>query len=373
MEHSFDGTPFTVGIEEELMLVDPETLEPTQGIETIIADLGPEYEHRVKPELMQSVLEIATAPHATVGEAGEELRGLRRTVREVAERNSMLVAASGTHPSALWEEQLLVERPRYRELAAELGYIARRELIFGTHVHVGVSGADRAIYVADGLRKHLPLLLALSANSPMWRGKVTGMMSSRTPVFRAFPRVGIPPHYGSWEIYSGRVELMMKAGAIPDYTFLWFDVRPHPNLGTVEIRVFDQQTRIESTVALAAMVLALVHRYASIFDAGGALVEVPTELIDDNKVRAALRGMEGSLIDFPKPEQCSSTQMASNLLEELREHAEEVRCAAEMEGVRALIEGGTGAHRQLEVLERTGDVKALVRELCEATHTDRPV
>jgi glutamate---cysteine ligase / carboxylate-amine ligase len=372
MKHSFDGTPFTVGIEEELMLVDPETLELRQAIETIIADLGAEYENRVKPELMQSVLEIATAPHPTVADAADELRRLRRTVRDAAERNSMLVAASGTHPSALWEEQLLVDRPRYKELAGELGYIARRELIFGTHVHVGVSGADRAIYISDGLRKHMPLLLALSANSPMWRGKVTGMMSARTPVFRAFPRVGIPPHYGSWEIYSGRVELMVEAGAIPDYTFLWFDVRPHPNLGTVEVRVFDQQTRLESTVALAAMVVALVHRYSTLFDEGRALVEVPTELIDDNKVRAALRGMEGSLIDFPRPEQCPSTEMASSLLEELEEHAQEVGCAAEMEGVNALIEGGTGAHRQLEVLEESGDVKALVRELCEATHTDRP-
>ena len=164
----------------------------------------------------------------------------------------------------------------------------------------------------------MPLLLALSANSPMWRGKVTGMMSARTPVFRAFPRVGIPPHYGTWEIYSGRVELMMEAGAIPDYTFLWFDVRPHPNLGTVEVRVFDQQTRVESTVALAAMVVALVHRYSAIFDEEKPLVEVPTELIDDNKVRAALRGMEGELIDFPRPEQCPATQMASELLDELR-------------------------------------------------------
>jgi glutamate---cysteine ligase / carboxylate-amine ligase len=367
MDHRFRGTPFTVGIEEELMLVDAETLDLAQGIESIRGDLGEEFEQRVKPELMQSVLEIATVPHKTVADAGLELRSLRETVREVAERHAMLIAASGTHPTARWQDQLIVEEPRYQKLVAELGYIARRELIFGTHVHVGVTGPNKAIYIADGIRKHLPLLLALSANSPLWQGEVTGMMSSRTPVFRAFPRVGIPPHYGSWEIYSSRVNLLTQAGVIPDYTFLWFDVRPHPKLGTVEVRVFDQQTRLDNTVALAALVVALVHRYSTLFDQEAALVEVPTELIDDNKVRAALRGTDGELVDLPKPEQRKATEMASRLLDELREHAQEVGCEQEMEGVRVLIEGGTGAHRQLEVLEQRGDVAGLVRALCEAT------
>ena len=367
MEHRFRGTPYTVGIEEELMLIDPKSLGLTQGIETILADLGKDFESRVKPELMQSVLEIATVPHQTVADAGTELASLRETVRGAAERNGMMLAASGTHPSALWEDQLIVERPRYQELAAGLGYIARQELIFGTHVHVGVTGPNKAIYIADGIRKHLPLLLALSANSPLWRGEVTGMMSARTPVFRAFPRVGIPPHYGSWEIYSRRVKLLVDAGVIPDYTYLWFDVRPHPMLGTVEVRVFDQQTRLDNTVALAALVVALVHRYSTLFDAQEAMVEVPTELIDDNKVLAALRGTDGDLVDLPRPEQRRATEMASHLLDELREHAQEVGCEAELEGVRALIEGGTGAHRQLEVLEHSGDVEGLVRALCEAS------
>jgi len=367
MDHRFGGTEYTVGIEEELMLLDSETLDLTQGIEAILDELGEPFEGRVKPELMQSVLEIASAPHPTVAEAGEELRELRRTVGAAAERRGMLLAASGTHPSALWEQQLIVERPRYEELATELGYIAHRELIVGTHVHVGVSGADKAIYIADGIRKHLPLLLALSANSPLWRGHVTGMMSSRTPVFRAFPRVGIPPHYGSWEIYSSRVQLMMDAGAIPDYTYLWFDVRPHPNLGTVEVRVFDQQTRLDTTICLAALVVALVHRYAALFDEEMALVSVPTELIDDNKVRAALRGTDGELVDFPAPHQRHATELASRLLDELREHAEQLGCEEEIDGVRDLIEKGTGAHRQLEVLRGSDDVKGLVRALCEAS------
>ena len=365
MDHHFDGTPFTIGIEEELMLVDPETLELAQGIEVILEKMDEAAEGRVKPELMQAVLEIATRPHATVADAGRELAELRRHVRECATANGMLVAASGTHPTALPADQLIVERPRYQELAAELGYIARQELIFGTHVHVGVAGANKAIYVADGIRRHLPLLLAISSNSPLWCGEVTGMMSSRTPIFRHFPRVGIPPHYGSWEIFSRRVELMMKSGAIPDYTFLWWDVRPHPNLGTIEIRVFDQQTRVERTVALAAATQALVYRYASNFDNEEPMVEVPTELIDDDKVRASLRGLEGELVDLPRHEQVPATKLAEDLIEELRPDAEQLGCAEELESIREIIETGTGARRQLELLEREGDPAALVRALCE--------
>jgi len=367
VREAFAGTPFTVGVEEELMLLDPDSLELAQGIEAILADLGDGAEGSVKPELMQSVLEIATQPCADVAAAAVELEALRCLVAEAARRNGMEIGAAGTHPTALWEDQRIVERPRYEELVDELGWIARQELIFGTHVHVGVIGADRAIYVADAIRQHLPLLLALSANSPCWRGEVTGMMSSRTPVFRAFPRAGIPPHYGSWEIFSSRVELMMRSGAIPDYTYLWFDVRPHPNLGTVEVRVFDQQTQLEHTVALTAVVQSLVHRYAAQFDAGVPLVEVPSELVDDNKVRAALRGMEGELIDFPRTRESAASELATSLLDELREHAEELGCADELELTRELIDGGTGARRQLELLGADGDVAALTRKLVVAS------
>ena len=177
------------------------------------------------------------------------------------------------------------------------------------------------------MRRYLPLLLALSSNSPFWRGEDTGMMSARTPVFRAFPRNGIPPHYGTWEIYSRRVELMMESGAIEDYTYLWWDVRPHPRLGTVETRVFDQQTRLEHTLALAALTLALCYRLSQLFDDGEPLVEAPTELVDDNKVRAALRGLEGELVDFPQARQRPAVEMVRHLLDELGASAEELGCA----------------------------------------------
>jgi glutamate---cysteine ligase / carboxylate-amine ligase len=367
LDHRFNGPPFTIGIEEELMLLDRSDLSLAQAIEEILAAMPQELEGQVKPELMQSVLEIATKPCQTVAEAGVELRRLRNTLADIAGGLDLCVAASGTHPFAHWEDQKIVERPRYKELIDELGFIARQELIFGTHVHVAIDGPDRAIYVADGIRLFLPLLLALSANSPFWRGQLTGMKSSRTPVFRAFPRAGIPPHYGTWETYSERVEQMMRGGAIGDYTYLWWDVRPHPNLGTVETRIFDQQTTLEHTIALAALTISLAHRMYKLYDAEEPLGEYPSELIDDNKVRAALRGMDGTLIDFFRGEQMPAEKMVDGLVQELTTDAAELACSAELELLDDLLRGRTGAHRQLEHWERHGDLMALVREMIADT------
>jgi glutamate---cysteine ligase / carboxylate-amine ligase len=370
LEHNFGGTPFTVGIEEELMICDAETLELAQAIETILGDLPEGIQGYVKPELMQSVLEVATLPCAGVPEAGEQLRELRRVVRGVAARNGLTIGAAGTHPAALYVDQLIVDQPRYKELAAELKWIAEQELIFGTHVHIGIEDAEKAIYVADGMRGYLPLLLGMSSNSPLWQGKTTGMMSSRTPVFRAFPRVGIPPYYGSWEIYSHRVEQMMKGGAIPDYTYLWWDVRPHPNLGTVELRVFDQQTRINLTIGFAAFAQALAHRLSNDFESDVPSIEYPLELIDDNKVRAALVGIEGKLIDFDQGLEVPGEEMTLGLIEDLREDAKALGCEEELVGLAELVENGTGARRQLNWLSEHGEIGGLMREIVAATDPD---
>jgi glutamate---cysteine ligase / carboxylate-amine ligase len=370
LEHEFNGPPFTIGIEEELMLIDAESLDLAQEVEAILAAVPEDVPGYVKPELMKSVLEVATKPCEDVASAGEQLRTLRLEVARVAEERGLLIGAAGTHPFALWEKQEIVDRPRYKQLVDDLGWVARQELIFGTHVHVAIEGADKAIYVADGVRRYLPLLLALSSNSPFWRGEDTGMMSARTPVFRAFPRNGIPPHYGTWEIYSRRVELMMESGAIEDYTYLWWDVRPHPRLGTVETRVFDQQTRLEHTLGLAALTLALCYRLAQLFDDGEPLTEAPAELVDDNKVRAALRGLEGELVDFPQARQRPAVEMVRHLLDEVGACAEELGCTGELAGVEDLISNGTGARRQHEAFERDGDVRAIVRELAEQSRPD---
>ena len=345
------------------MLLDPDTLDLAGEIEAVLDLVPPEHEGQVKPELLTSVLEIATPPCANVNEAGAELKELREMMVDLAAKRNLCVGAAGTHPFGRWEKQGIVDRPRYRELVAELGYIARRELIFGTHVHVSIEGADRAIYVADGIRRYLPLLLALSVNSPFWRGHTTGMMSARTPVFRAFPRCGIPPHYGTWEIYSHRVGQMIRSGAIEDYTYLWWDVRAHPKIGTVETRICDQQTSLEATLALAALTVSLARRLSKLYDDEEPLVEYPSELIDDNKVRAAIRGMEGDLVDFRAGHHIPAPELAKHLLEELAEDALELGCAGHLETVWEILRDGTGARRQLAAWERRHRLEDVVREL----------
>ncbi len=362
IEHSFNGTPFTIGIEEELMLLDPDTLDLAPGIEQILAAVPPEWDGQVKAELFQAVLEVATRPCADLDEAAGQLQELREMVAAVASEHRMLLGAGGTHPFARCKEQPVTQRPRYTELMEQLGFIAERELIFGTHVHIGIDSPDKAIYVADGIRRYLPLMLALSANSPYWEGQQTGMASARTPVFRAFPRVGVPPHYGSWEIFSGRVEQMMRSGAIEDYTYLWWDVRPHPNLGTVETRIFDQANRLEDTLAYAALTQSLAHRMAETYAAGEPLFEVPWELVDDNKVRAALRGMNGHLLDLSEGKHVPAAELAGRLLTELEPNAEALGCSEHLHRVGAIVADGTGAERQVAVAESVGgDLVELVK------------
>ena len=269
MEHRFVGHAYTIGIEEELMILDAESFELVNAIEAMLepAPLG-----EIKPELMESVLEISTDPCANIAEAGEQLRALRRQVADTAAGKELAIGSAGTHPFAMWEDQRIVARPRYRDLISALRFVARQELIFGMHVHVGVDDPDKAIHVANGMRVHMPVLLGLSANSPFWRADTTGMASTRTPIFRAFPRVGIPPTYEDWEDYERRIEFMIKARVIEDYTYLWHDVRPHPKFGTVEIRVMDSQTHIEHSLGLAALVQALVRELAEHFERGQAAV-----------------------------------------------------------------------------------------------------
>ncbi len=367
LEHAFNGPSFTVGIEEELMILEPETYGLEQAIEPLLREVPDRIEGQVRPEFLQCVLEIATQPHPNVGAAAEELRELRRAVTEVAQRCGLLIGAAGTHPFARWEDQLVVERERYIELAENLGFILRQFVIFGTHIHVGIEGADRAIYVADGIRRHLPTLLALSVNSPFHRGHPTGMHSTRIPIFRALPRSGVPPHFGTWSQYQRRIEAMMSAGSIQDYTFTWWDVRPHPRLGTVETRIFDQQTRIEHTEGMAALVVALAHTLAADFDAGREMGEHAGELIDDAKVRAALRGMEGDLIDFDAMRPVPARELAARLIEGVRPSAAELGCEGQLAGAEDLLEAGTGAARQLAMFERHPDLDELMREVVDRT------
>ncbi len=364
MDHAFRPPSYTVGVEEELMILDPETLETVNAIEQLLAD-SPGGE--IKPELMESVLEIATKPCRTVAELGVEVRSLRRHASELAGRRGLTIASAGTHPFARWEDQRIVGRPRYRSLVDELAFVARQELVYGMHVHVGIADPETAIGVANALREHVPLLVALAANSPFWRGEDTGMLSARVPIFKSFPRVGIPPFYRDWADYQRRVDRMVAGRLIDDYTYLWYDVRPHPKLGTVEIRAMDGQTRVEHTVSLAALVQALVRCLAEAHESGPPAIDHPVELLEANKWIAARYGLAGRVLD-PSTEQIVRLGAVTvRLLERLREHAEDLGCVAELEGIRDLLEQGNGAERQRLVHGANRDLHETTREIVIAS------
>ncbi len=364
MQHAFTGPAFTIGIEEELMIVDAQSMELVNAIERM---LEPAAAGEIKPELMESVLEVSTDPCANTREAGEQLRALRRQVCATAASKGLAIGSAGTHPFAMWEDQRIVARPRYRDLISALRFVARQELIFGMHVHVAVDDPDKAIHVSNGMRVHMPILLGLSANSPFWRADVTGLASTRTPIFRAFPRVGIPPTYHSWEDFERRIEFMVNARVIEDYTYLWHDVRPHPRFGTVEIRVMDSQTHIEHTLALAALVQGLVRELCEHFDAGRPLSKYPFEMLDENKWLAARHGLDGEIVDLPSSDRVSTRALGRRLVDRVREHCQDLGSDAELDAAEDLIVRGNGAARQVVVYEANHDLREVVAEIVAAT------
>ena len=268
----------------------------------------------------------------------------------------------------MWEDQRIVARPRYRDLISALRFVARQELIFGMHVHVGVDDPDKAIHVANGMRVHMPVLLGLSANSPFWRADTTGLASTRTPIFRAFPRVGIPPTYKDWEDYERRIEFMITAGVIEDYTYLWHDVRPHPNFGTVEIRVMDSQTHVEHSLGLAALVQALVRSCREHFDAGAAAVALSVrdarrEQVARRPPRARRRARRPAELG-PRLDPGARPAAAGPDARALRRTS--ARCG-ELEAVEDLLARGNGAARQVVVYEANHDLREVMAEIVAAT------
>ena len=364
MEHRFSGPDFTLGVEEELMIVDAETLDLVNAVESLLDDapLG-----AIKPELMESVLEIATAPCRDVAEARDQLVSLRSQVGSAAADKGMRIGSAGTHPFAMWEDQRIVARPRYRDLVSALRFVARQELIFGMHVHVGLDDPEKAIHVANGMRVHVALLVALSANSPFWRADSTGLVSTRTPIFRAFPRVGIPPAYKDWEDYRKRIGFMVESGVMEDYTYLWYDVRPHPNLGTVEIRACDSQTRVEHTLALAALIQAMVRELAIHYEEGKQLSDYPWEMLDENKWLASRHGLDGELVDLPSSERVTTKELARRVVDRVRHHAEDLGAADALDGIDDLLARGNGAARQVVVYEANHDLREVMAEIVDAT------
>jgi glutamate---cysteine ligase / carboxylate-amine ligase len=370
LDHSFgQGDPYTLGVEEEYMLLDGETFDLVQRVDTILAAfVGHEEEARMKPELMQSTLEVATPVCRTAGEAGRALRRLREAVREIAAANGLRVGSAGTHPFSLFERQRITARDRYRTLVDQMQYVARRELIFGLHVHVAVDDPDKAIHVVNGLLVDLPLLLGLSASSPFWRGEPTGLASTRQPIFAAFPRSGPPPRFRDYEEYAAVVGQLERTGCIADYTHIWWDIRPHPRLGTVEIRVCDCVTRVDDAVAIAAFCQALVKHYCELAENGG-IPGYHRVLTTENKWLSVRYGLEAPIMDLATGHRnrVAVAQLVRRKLAEVEPHARELGSDRELEGIQEILSRGNGADRQLRVFNANRDIVEVAREIADAT------
>ncbi|MDE3025354.1 MAG: YbdK family carboxylate-amine ligase, partial [Acidobacteriota bacterium] len=341
-----------------------------QHIDTVLAAVaGHELETRINAELMQSVLEIATPVCHTAADVAGQLRQLRSYVSEVARDRGMRVGSAGTHPFSLFERQRITAKDRYRALVDQLQYIARRELIFGMHVHVAVDGPEKAIQVVNGLIAHLAELVALSASSPFWRGEATGLRSSRHMVFAAFPRSGPPPRFRDYADYAEVVGQLERTGCIADYTHIWWDIRLHPRLGTIEIRICDAVTRLDDVVAITAFCQALVKHYCERFDAGEEIPSFHRILTTENKWLAARYGLDAPVMDLQtgRRNRVPVAQAIRRTLRTIEPHARELGSDAELAGVEDILRRGSSADRQLRVFNANRDIVEVVREIASQT------
>jgi glutamate---cysteine ligase / carboxylate-amine ligase len=373
LDHAFGKSdPYTLGVEEEYMLLDAETFDLVQHIDTVLdAVAGHELEPRINAELMQSVLEIATPVCRTPAGIDGQLRHIRGYVSDIAQEQGLRVGSAGTHPFSLFERQRITARDRYRALVDQLQYVARRELIFGMHIHVAVDDAEKAIQVVNGLLPQLGPLLALSASSPFWRGEPTGLRSSRQMVFAAFPRSGPPPRFENYADYAEVVGQLEKTGCIADYTHIWWDIRLHPRLGTIEIRICDAVTRLEHVVSLVAYCQALVKLFSERYDRDDPIPSYHRILTTENKWLAGRYGLEAPLMDLAtgRRNRIPVAQLIRRTLKELEPHARELGSERELEGIEEILRNGNGADRQLRVFGANRDIVEVVSEIADATET----
>jgi carboxylate-amine ligase len=352
------------------MLLDGDTFDLVQHIEAVLAAAsGGEFEQSVNAELMQSVLEVATPVCRTPADIEEQLRKIRAYVSDIARGERLRVGSAGTHPFSLFERQRITARDRYRNLVDQLQYVARRELIFGMHVHVAVDDPEKAIQVVNGLLDHLGQLLALSASSPFWRGEPTGLASSRQMVFAAFPRSGPPPRFRDYADYAEVVGQLEKTGCIADYTHIWWDIRLHPRLGTIEIRICDAITRLEDVVAVVAYCQALVKLLSERFERGEEIPSYHRILTTENKWLAGRYGLEAPLMDLAtgRRNRMPIAQLIRRTLKEIEPHARELGSERELEGIVEILRTGNGADRQLRVFNANRDIVEVASEIAEAT------
>jgi carboxylate-amine ligase len=354
---------YTVGIEEEAMLLDPDTWELAHCSDKVVEVLSERIAAHVDVETHRSALELATGVHDDVGSAAAEMRGLRVALREAVHSLGLSAASAGTHPFAVWQDTLVSRGARYEFVYGSMRELARREPTFALHVHVGLTSPNDAVRLTNRMRAHLPLLLALSVNSPFWQGRDTGLASARTPLFQAFPRVGIPRRFRDYADYVDTVDLLMRCDSLPDPTFLWWDVRPQPRFGTVEVRIMDAQSSVEQTASLAALVQSIARLEVERGYVSSRALEVP-EALDENRFLAARDGMAAELIDVEREMRVPARELLAALVDACMPHARALGCERELAGVLAMAER-TGADSQLELASGAGGLQGLVRGLAE--------
>ncbi len=366
MPYTFNASPEpTVGVEIELQLIDAETLALRNAIGGFLERVPEKWSPFFKPEFMQSYCEINTDVCETVGDVERDLVGKLNWAADEAAQMGLRFVWGGAHPFSRWEDQVISPGDRYAWLMDTMQYVARRLVVFGLHVHVGVNSGDKAIQMCDRLLRHLPTLLALSSNSPMWCGRDTGMASYRSKIMEALPTAGLPQALRNWSEYVWLIDHLVRTGFIRSIREIWWDVRPHAEFGTVEVRIMDQPLCLRHLLGLVALTQSLVAGISADIDRGAYLYDCHPIIAKQNKWHAARWGMDASFVDFDTMSAVPARQVARGLIDRCAPLAERLGCLGELSYLDDILEHGTGAARQREVLEQTGDMREVVRFLME--------
>jgi glutamate---cysteine ligase / carboxylate-amine ligase len=363
---------FTLGIEEEFQIVDPSNRELRSHVSEILEEGKMLLGEQVKPEMIQSMIEVGTGVCKDITEARADISNLRRVLSNLTRKKGLEIVAAGTHPFSHWQEQKIFENRRFDSIVEENQIIARSLLTFGLHVHVGIADPERAIQIMNSIRYLLPHVLALSTSSPFWLGVNTGLKSYRSEVFARFPRTGIPDYFESHGSFERYVELLVKTGCIDDGKKIYWDVRPHPYFSTLEFRICDVPTRVDDTIAIAALLQAMVAKVNKLLDQNLTFRLHHKMLIEENKWRAVRYGLDGKMIDFGKRAEVSVRDLIRELLEFVDDVLDDLRSRKEIRHIQTILNRGTSADDQLRVWRETGDMNAVVDRLIEMTMENVP-
>src|SRR5438046_6098993 len=359
---------FTLGIEEEFAIIDPETRELRSHIQEILEYGKVILKEQIKPEMHQSVVELGTEICQSIVDARAHVIELRSRLAELAAHSGLKIASVGTHPFSHWRDQLITQGERYSEIVKDMQQLARANLIFGLHVHVGIPDREVAIHVMNQARYFLPHIYALSVNSPFWVDQDTGLKGYRLKVFERFPRTGIPDAFERLSEYEDYCKLLVKTGCVDNAKKIWWDIRLHPFFDTLEVRVCDAQTRVEDTLAIAGLIQAVIAKLYKLLKQNTTFRVYRRRLLDENRWRASRCGIEGKLIDFGRETEVETRSLLNELLEFVATEVDELESKREMAHIERIMREGTGADRQLEVFHRTNDMKAVVDQIVAETY-----